>query len=127
MTAPAPNPNPEHTADKRALIVLAWLCIIVIGGVVAGTYFSDEKDKVPPEAFGLLGSIVTGILLFMRDIVSAIRASWAEFTNAKTTDLLAGAAPPPIEPAPKDAAEAARQTADAADNKAAQIERTSLD
>lgn len=119
------TPNPEHHGDKRALALIAILCVILLGGVVYGVFATGNDPEKRDDA--LLGTLVAGVLLFLRDIVAAIRASWAEFTNSKTTDLLAGASPPPVEPAPKDAAEAARATADAADSKAAQIERTSLD
>ena len=55
-------PNPEHTADKAALIKLAWGGIIVLAFVVGGPYIAGEK--VPNEAWALLGSIVTGMAYF---------------------------------------------------------------
>ena len=78
--------DPEHRLDKLALFVLAGLVVCVIGGVVVGVFF---RLSVPDKGDVLLGSIVTGLILFLRDLVAAVRQSWAEVTQGKTMDTLA--------------------------------------
>ena len=78
--------DPEHRLDKLALFVLAGLVVVVIGGVVLGVFF---RLSVPDKGDVLLGSIVTGLILFLRDLVAAVRQSWAEVTQGKTMDTLA--------------------------------------
>jgi lysozyme family protein len=55
----------------------------------------------------LLGGIATGLILFLRDLVNAIRSSWEEVTRGKTLDSLANAGPPSGEPQPVVVANAA--------------------
>lgn len=83
--------DPEHRSDKLALFILAGLVVSVLGGIVAGVYWTRT---VPDKGDVLLGGISTGLILFLRDLVQAVRQSWAEVTQGKITDQLANAAPP---------------------------------
>lgn len=84
-------PDPEHKLDKLALFVLAGLVVLVLGGVVLGVFW---RATVPDKGDVLLGGISTGLILFLRDLVTAVRSSWEEVTRGKTTDVLAGMNPP---------------------------------
>lgn len=87
--------DPEHRWDKLALFVLAGLVVVVLGIMVWKTFSSGT---VPDKGDVLLGGIATGLILFLRDLVAAVRQSWAEVTQGKTMDQLAGSNPPgPIE------------------------------
>lgn len=112
-------PDPEHTKDKLGLFILAGLVVLVLGGIVAGVYWTSG---VPDKGDVLLGGISTGLILFLRDLVNAVRSSWEEVTRGKTTDALAQSGPAPDNtPPPKDVVEAAQETADAAQVKADKI------
>jgi hypothetical protein len=84
--------DPEHRSDKLALFVLAGLVVLVLGGVVLGVFW---RKSVPDKGDVLLGGITTGLILFLRDLVNAVRSSWEEVTRAKTNEALAnsGAGP----------------------------------
>ena len=91
-------PDPEHKSDKRALFLLAALVVGVLGIVVVGVLW---RNSVPDKGDVLLGGITTGLILFLRDLVNAVRSSWEEVTRGKAMDQLAAASPPPTEtPAP---------------------------
>lgn len=82
--------DPEHRWDKLALFVLAGLVVIVLGVMIVGTFWTRS---VPDKGDVLLGGIATGLILFLRDLVAAVRQSWAEVTQVKTMDTLALSAP----------------------------------
>lgn len=108
--------DPEHRSDKLALFVLAGLVVAVLAGVVFGVFW---RSAVPDKGDVLLGGITTGLILFLRDLVNAVRSSWEEVTRGRITDQLAAAGP--ANEAPKDAVDAAGAVADAATGKADQI------
>lgn len=117
MTAPR-QPDPEHTKDKFGLFALAGLVVIVLGGVVVGTFVTQG---VPDKGDVLLGGIATGLILFLRDLVSAVRSSWEEVTRGKTLETVANSAPVDSSTTPADAVEAAEEVAHAAEDKADEI------
>lgn len=82
------NVDPEHRSDKLALFCLAGLVVAVLGGVVAGVFI---RSAVPDKGDVLLGGITTGLILFLRDLVNAVRSSWEEVTRGKAMDQLAAA------------------------------------
>ena len=84
------QPDPEHTKDKLGLFILAGLVVAVLGIIVVGTYWTQG---VPDKGDVLLGGIATGLILFLRDLVNAVRSSWEEVTRGKTTEALANASP----------------------------------
>ena len=111
--------DPCHSWDKLGLFILAGLVVAVLGGIVFGTYY---KLKVPENGDVLIGGIATGLILFLRDLVTSIRASWEEVTRGKTMDTLGKAGPVGDgQPAPQSAIEGAEQTAAAAQDKADKI------
>ena len=77
--------DPEHSKDKLGLFLLAALVVVVLGGVVAGVFF---RNSVPDKGDVLLGGITTGLILFLRDLVNAVRSSWEEVTRGKVSDQL---------------------------------------
>lgn len=85
------NSDPEHRSDKLALFVLAGLVVVVLGGTVFGVFM---RNSVPDKGDVLLGGITTGLILFLRDLVSAVRGSWEEITRGKITDKLSEGSPP---------------------------------
>lgn len=101
--------DPCHSWDKLGLFVLAGLVVLVIGGIVAGTYVTKA---VPDKGDVLIGGISTGLILFLRDLVAAVRGSWEEVTRGKTNEALSKAAPAPD--VPPDASAAAERVAEAA-------------
>ena len=83
--------DPEHRSDKLALFILAGLVVLVLGGVVLGVFW---RSVVPDKGDVLLGGITTGLILFLRDLVNAVRTSWEEVTRGKITDQLAASTGP---------------------------------
>lgn len=115
------RPDTEHRWDKLALFLLAALVVVVLGIMVVGVYWTKI---VPEKGDVLLGGIATGLILFLRDLVNAVRSSWEEVTRGKTMDTLSQSQPThDAAPPPQDAVEAAHQTAGAAVDKAEKIER----
>lgn len=109
----------EHARDKLGLFLLAALVVMVLGVIVVGVYWTRG---VPDKGDVLLGGISTGLILFLRDLVNAVRSSWEEVTRGKVTEQLAQSGPAPDNtPPPKDVVEAAQDTADAAQTKADKI------
>lgn len=107
----------EHSLDKLGLFILAGLAIAVLGGIVYGSFYKG----VPDGSDALLGGIATGVLLFARDVIQAIRGAWGEATMGKMSDQLGKSQPVDGGPVPADAAAAADQVADAAVERADEI------
>lgn len=82
----------EHRWDKFGLFILAGLVVLVLGLMIAGTFWTRS---VPDKGDVLLGGIATGLILFLRDLVAAVRTSWEEVTRGKTMDSLASSNPGP--------------------------------
>jgi hypothetical protein len=117
--------DPCHSKDKLALFIIAGLVVGVLGLMVALPFMvTPGKDGsirgLPDKADVLLGGIATGLILFLRDLVQAVKASWEEVTRAETNKQLA-ASGPANEPPPKNAVEAADRTAGAALEEAGKI------
>ena len=77
--------DPCHSWDKLGLFVVAGMVVTVLGGIVAGTFMGSG---VPDKGDVLLGGLATGLILFLRDLVTAIRASWEEVTRGETIKSL---------------------------------------
>lgn len=105
-----------HSWDKIGLFILAALVVLVLLAVVVGTYWTQG---VPDKGDVLLGGIATGLILFLRDLINAVRSSWEEQTRAATNEQLARSAPAVT--VPDDAAAAADAVASAAAREADQI------
>ena len=73
--------------DRFWLLTLAMGALVVLGGVSLMALWKG----VPEKADVLIGGIVTGLLLFMREIVQAIRGFWQDERTGKLTDQLAAA------------------------------------
>lgn len=86
--------DPEHSRDKLGLFVLAGLVVVVLGVIVGGVYWTRG---VPDKGDVLLGGISTGLILFLRDLVNAVRSSWEEVTRGKVTEQLAQSNSGPME------------------------------
>lgn len=112
----------DHRLDKLALFILAGISITGLVGIGAGILWWGMPTR-GEGAEGLLNVVATGLLLFAREIVGSIRSAWQDQQVGSLSDKLHGSVPakqPP--PVPEDAADAARQTADAADERASEIE-----
>ena len=107
--------DPCHSWDKLGLFVVAGMVVTVLGGIVAGTFMGSG---VPDKGDVLLGGLATGLILFLRDLVTAIRASWEEITRGETLKTLGSTAPIDNTPIPAGVEEAADQVAEAAANEA---------
>jgi hypothetical protein len=90
-------PDVEHSKDKLGLFLLAGLVVLVLGGIVLGVFW---RVSVPDKGDVLLGGISTGLILFLRDLVNAVRTSWEEVTRGKTNEALAQSAAPSDTPQP---------------------------
>lgn len=88
------HPDPEHARDKLGLFILAGLVVLVLGLIVGGVYWTRG---VPDKGDVLLGGISTGLILFLRDLITAVRSSWEEVTRGKVTEQLANATTGPVE------------------------------
>jgi hypothetical protein len=84
--------DPCHQWDKVGLFCLAALVVLVLGGVVLGVFW---RVSVPDKGDVLLGGIATGLILFLRDLVTAVRSSWEEVTKGKVNEQLARGAEGP--------------------------------
>lgn len=109
--------DPCHQWDKLGLFALAGLVVLVLGAMVVGTFWAGT---VPDKGDVLLGGLATGLILFLRDIVAAVRAGWEEVTRGKTNEQLAKGAPPPPQAA-DDATGAAESVVDPAAASAADL------
>jgi len=85
-----PRRDPCHSWDKLGLFTIAGLVVIVLGSMVIGPFV---VASMPDKADVLLGGIATGLILFLRDLVAAVRASWEEQTRAETNKQLSQSAP----------------------------------
>lgn len=122
LAARTSTPDSCHSFDKLGLFMLAGLVVSVLGLIVVGTFWTNA---VPDKGDVLLGGIATGLILFLRDLVAAVRAGWEEITRGKTNEQLAGSAPATTpSPTPPDAKAAAGQVAEAAEEEARQIQRS---
>ena len=115
--------DPCHSWDKLGLFVVAGMVVTVLGGIVAGTFMGSG---VPDKGDVLLGGLATGLILFLRDLVTAIRASWEEITRGETLKTLGSAAPSDHAPPPAGVEEAADQVAEAAADEADAIAGTAV-
>lgn len=90
MTDSPEDQDPGHRLDKLGLFALAGLVVVVLAAIVVGTYWTQG---VPDKGDVLLGGIATGLILFLRDLVNAVRSSWEEVTRGKVNDALSKAGP----------------------------------
>ena len=123
----APGAHPGFVTLVNGLMTL----IVPPGNssICVGPVYKQPVPPIDPSAslFSdvLLGGITTGLILFLRDLVNAVRSSWEEVTRGKITDQLAASAgPAETTPTPQDAKEAAQQVAGAATDAADKIEAT---
>jgi hypothetical protein len=112
-----------HKLDKLGLFILAGLVVGVLGAIVVGTFWTRA---VPDKGEVLIGGISTGLILFLRDIVAAVRAGWEEVTRNQVNEQLALSKPAPrLLPSPKPlagAGAAAEDVAAAAEDRAEEIQ-----
>ena len=68
-----------------------WLLTLGMGALVAVASIGllSISYGVPAEAATLLGTIVGGLLMFMREIVQAIRNFWTDVRTTRMSDQLA--------------------------------------
>jgi hypothetical protein len=97
-----------HKWDKLGLFLLAGLVVLVIGGIVFGTY---ATKSVPDKGDVLIGGIATGLILFLRDLVAAVRAGWEEVTRGHVNEQLAKSGPVEQTVVPDSVKDAADQVA----------------
>lgn len=108
-----------HRWDKLGLFILGGMVICTIAGIAYGLF---TTGALPDGSDGLLGAMVGGLLLYGREIISTIKASWEEVTRGKVNEQLAASGPAAeVTPIPADAVAAAEQTAEAAAVEAAHI------
>ena len=89
----------DHRLDKLGLFILAGAGI---GGLIAlgGGVLMWGIPSAGEGAEGLLNVIATGLLLFSREIVGAIRAAWTDQQVGLMSDKLHSSKPvPPGQPA----------------------------
>lgn len=72
-----------------------WLLTLGMGSLatVAAIALYSIYKGIPEAAATLLGTIVGGLLMFMREIVQTIRQFWSDERTGKLTDQLAAAPP----------------------------------
>lgn len=108
----------DNRRDKVGLFMLAGLSIGLIGAIAILSFFKG----LPRDAETLLGMVVTGLLLFARDIIASIRQAWQDVQMGKMGDQLANSTPIPAnDSVPAGVEEAAEQVAEAAADEAAII------
>lgn len=68
-----------------------WLLTLGMGSLatVAAIALYSIYKGIPEAAATLLGTIVGGLLMFMREIVQTIRQFWSDERTGKLTDKLA--------------------------------------
>ena len=82
--------DPCHSWDKIGIFALAALVVVVLLVMVIGAIWGPPDKEINET---LLGTIAAGLLLYARDIVTAVRSSWEEVTRSKTNDQLAAGKP----------------------------------
>lgn len=107
----------DTRTEKLLLIALAALALLILGILGVMALWSRTMD---PNAAGMIGVIVTGLIAFSKDIIQAIRGYSMSAQLGKVTDQLAASAPA-IEAAPADAVAGAQAAADSAQNAADEI------
>lgn len=106
------NDTIQH--EKIGLLIIVGMIVVALTWIAI-----DAMDSgINSEAATLVGVVVTGLAAFGKDIVAALRGYSMAAQLGKVTDQLAASQPPPSDPPPADAAEAAQDTADAAQVKA---------
>lgn len=115
------KPRSSHRDELVVLALFGGGLIGILGGIIAGLFLSDGTVSLPNWAENVLVALVTGALLKMGDVLSALVALSTGRQVEGMSKALAEASPAHAVPA--DAADAARQTADAADQQAEAIER----
>lgn len=106
----------DNTLEKLGLLILAGMAIVTLAVI---SFKALARDSVDPNAATMIGVVITGLIAFGKDIIQALRGYAMSAQLGKVTDQLAASGP--AAPLPDDAAEAARQTAEAAQDKADQI------
>jgi len=81
------------SCDRFWLLTLGMGSLCIVGAIALYSIYKG----IPEAAATLLGTIVGGLLMFMREIVQTIRQFWSDERTGKLTDQLA-AAPAPIDP-----------------------------
>lgn len=81
--------------DRRSVFLLCGFALFILGGISIGAI----ANRIPSDSQTLLGVIVGGIMLFIRECLQAIRAFWQEQRVGKMTDQLANS---PASGAPQD-------------------------
>lgn len=73
---------------ERLFIAEFWMFTIVGIGmlILAGLGFQLAAAGVPKNAEAIIATLVTGILLVMRDAITAIRARWRIDQAPETTE-----------------------------------------
>lgn len=101
-----------------ALTLLAAMLLILIAMafIIMGYHISGDGRVPAAEAFGL-----TALLLSFREVIGSIRALYDHEERTNQTDKLAASTLNEQPVVPANAAEAAKATADAANDKADQI------
>lgn len=75
--------------DRQWLLGLGAAAIVGLIGLGFGVMLIDVKA----EALTLLGTIAGGLLVFAKDIVTAVRSAWTDERTSVLTDQLAASAP----------------------------------
>lgn len=78
--------------EKVAMLALAGGALVVLAVVAIKALNSGTLDA---NAAGMLGVIVTGLIAFLKDIVTAIRGYSMSAQLGKVTDQLAASGPVP--------------------------------
>jgi hypothetical protein len=80
---------PAETWDRFWLLTLGMGALATVAAIAVYSIYKG----IPADAATLLGTIVGGLLMFMREIVQAIRGFWADARTGKLTDQLAASPP----------------------------------
>lgn len=114
MTAPCKS----EQRDKLAIVLLCGITLAIIGGIAGGAI----TNRIPSDSQTLLGVIVGGLLLFIRECLQAVRAFAQDMKTGKLTDQLAASTTiSPVESPPPSIIDAAQDVADASQAKADKI------
>ena len=98
------------SCDRFWLLTLGMGSLCIVGAIALYSIYKG----IPEAAATLLGTIVGGLLMFMREIVQTIRQFWSDERTGKLTDQLAAApAPGPTDVTVVNPADAPVQTQEA--------------